>query len=83
MWSAVGIWGRTPQLVLERLVSVVQRRLELIRAGANKAEQSKSWSDHRDELPSSCEQLPNSVNRRRAARTVAEQCNQVRLAIRV
>ena len=42
-----------PQLVPERLVSVVQRRLKLVRAGANKAEQSNSWSDHRDELPSS------------------------------
>ena len=31
-----------PQLVLERLVSAVQRRLELIRAGINKAEQSDS-----------------------------------------
>ena len=60
MWSAVGIRGRTPpQLVLERLVPVVQRRLELVRAGANKAEQSNSWSDYRDELPS-------NVNRRRA-----------------
>ena len=27
-----------PQLVLERLVPVVQRRLELVRAGADKAE---------------------------------------------
>ena len=47
-----------PQLVPERLVSVVQRCLELVRAGANEAEQSNSWSDHRDELPS-------GVNRRR------------------
>ena len=31
-----------PQLVLERLISAVQRRLELIRAGINKAEQSDS-----------------------------------------
>ena len=44
-----------PQLVPERLISVVQHRLELVRAGANKAEQSNSWSDHHDELPSSCE----------------------------
>ena len=51
-----------PQLVLEGLVSVVQRRLELVRAGANKAEQSDSWSDHRDELPSSCEPSPSSVS---------------------
>ena len=43
-----------PQLVPEHLVSVVQRHLELVRAGANEAEQSNSWSDHRDELPSSC-----------------------------
>ena len=55
-----------PQLVPERLVPVVQRRLELVKAGANKAEQSNSWFDHRDELPSSCEQLPSSVNCRRA-----------------
>ena len=55
-----------PQLVPERLVFVVQRRLELVRAGANKAEQSNSWSDHRDELSSSCEQLSSSVNHRRA-----------------
>ena len=54
-----------PQLVLERLVPVVQRRLELFRAGTNKVEQSNSWSDHRDELSSSCEELPSSVNRRR------------------
>ena len=53
-----------PQLVLERLVSVVQRRLELVRAGANKAEQSDSWSDHHDELLSSCELSPSSVNHR-------------------
>ena len=53
-----------PQLVSERLLSVVQRCLELVRAGANKAEQSDSWSDHRDELPSSCEPLSSSVNRR-------------------
>ena len=56
-----------PQLVPECLVSVVQRRLELVRVGANKAEQSNSWSDHHDELPSSCEESPSSVNRRRAA----------------
>ena len=31
-----------PQLVLERLVPVTQRRLELVRAGTNKAEQSNS-----------------------------------------
>ena len=31
-----------PQLVLERLVPIAQRRLELVRAGANKAEQSNS-----------------------------------------
>ena len=31
-----------PQLVPERLVSTVQRRLELVRAGVNKAEQSDS-----------------------------------------
>ena len=62
-----------PQLVLERLVSVVQHRLVLVRVGANKAEQSDSWSDHRDELPSSCEPSssscepsPSSVNHRRA-----------------
>ena len=52
------------QLVPERLVPVVQRRLVLVRAGANKAKQSNSWSDHRDELPSSCEPSPSSVNRR-------------------
>ena len=46
-----------PQLILERHVPIVQRCLELVQAGANKAEQSNSWSDHRDELPSSCEQL--------------------------
>ena len=56
-----------PQLVLERLLPVVQRRLELVRAGANKAKQSNSWFDHHDELPSSCERLPSSVNRCRAA----------------
>ena len=38
-----------PQLVSERLVPVVQRHLELVRAGVNKAEQSNSWFDHRDE----------------------------------
>ena len=64
-----------PQLVPERLVPVVQRRLELVRAGANKAEQSNSWSDHRDELPSSGEQIPSNVYCYRAARTVAEQDN--------
>ena len=47
-----------PQLVPEHLASVMQRHLELVRAGANKAEQSNSWSEHRDELPS-------SVNRHR------------------
>ena len=31
-----------PQLVPERLVSAVQHRLELVRAGVNKAEQSDS-----------------------------------------
>jgi len=31
-----------PQLVPERLVPVVQRRLELLRAGANRAEQKDS-----------------------------------------
>ena len=36
---------RVLQLVPERLVPVVQRRLELVRAGANKAEQSNSWSE--------------------------------------
>ena len=30
-----------PHLVPERLVPIVQRRLELVRAGANEAEQSK------------------------------------------
>ena len=55
-----------PQLVPERLVPIVQRRLVLVRAGANKAEQSNSWSDHHDELPSSSEQL-------RAARTTVRQ----------
>ena len=64
-----------PQLVLERLVFVVQCRLELVQAGANKAEQSNSWFDHCDELPSSCEQLPSSVYYHRAAQTVAEQHN--------
>ena len=39
-----------PQLVPERLVPIVQHRLELVRAGANKAEQSNSWSDHHDVL---------------------------------
>ena len=42
-----------PQLVPERLVPVVQRHLELVRAGANNAEQSNSWSNHHVELPSS------------------------------
>ena len=62
-----------PQLVPEHLVPVVQRRLELVRAGANEAEQSNSWSDHRDELPNSCELSSSSyepslstVNHRRA-----------------
>ena len=32
-----------PQLVPEHLVPVVQRRLELVRAGAIKDEQSNSW----------------------------------------
>ena len=63
------------QLVLEHLVPVVQRRLELVRAGVNKAEQSNSWSDHRDELPNSCEQLPSSVYYHREARIVVEQHN--------
>ena len=49
-----------PQLVLERLAFVVQCHLELVRAGANKAKQSNSWSDHHDELPSSCEPSPSS-----------------------
>ena len=31
-----------PQLVPERLIPVVQRRLELVRAGANRAEQLKA-----------------------------------------
>ena len=44
----------TPQLVPERLVLVVQRHLELVRAGANKAEQSNTWFDYRYELLSSC-----------------------------
>ena len=43
----------TPQLVPERLVPVVQRHPELVRAGANNAEQSNSWSNHHVELPSS------------------------------
>ena len=43
-----------PQLVLERLASAVQRRLELIREGVNKAEQSDSWSNHPNESLSSC-----------------------------
>ena len=64
-----------PQLVLEHLVPIVQHRLELVRAGANEAEQSNTWSDHRDVLPSSCEQLSSSVYCHRAARTVAEQHN--------
>ena len=55
MWSTMGILGHTPKLVPKRLVPVVQRRLKLVRASANKAEQSNSWSDHRDELLSSCE----------------------------
>ena len=55
-----------PQLVPEHLVPAVQRRLELVRAGANKAEQPNSWSDHHVELPSNCEQLSSSVNRRQA-----------------
>ena len=56
-----------PQLVLEHLVPVVQCRLELVRASANKAEQSNSWSDHREESPSSCEHLPSSMHHHRAA----------------
>ena len=64
-----------PQLVPERFVSVVQHRFEFVRAGANKAEQSNSWFDHRDELPSSCEPSPSSMNRRRAACAITEQCN--------
>ena len=55
-----------PQLVPERLVPVVQRCLELVRAGADKAKQSNSWPNHHDELPSNSEQL-------RAVRTIAEQ----------
>ena len=55
-----------PELVPERLVPIVQRRLELVRASANKAEQSNSWFDHRDELSSSREQLLSNVNRRQA-----------------
>ena len=65
----------TPQLVPKHLTPIVQRHLELVRAGANKTEQSNSWSDHRNELPSSCEQLPSSVNYRRVALTIAEQYN--------
>jgi len=38
-----------PQLVPKPLVSIVQRRLELVQAGVNKAEQSDSWSDHPNE----------------------------------
>ena len=38
----LGIRGHTPQLVPERFVSAVQRHLELVRAGVNKAEQSDS-----------------------------------------
>ena len=53
-----------PQLVLEHLVPVVQHRLELVQVGANMTEQSDSWSDHRDELLSSREQLPSSMNYR-------------------
>ena len=53
-----------PQLVPKHLVPVVQRHLELIRADANNVEQSNSWSNHRDELLSSCEQLPSSVDYR-------------------
>ena len=49
----------TPQLVPERLVPIVQRRLELVRAGANNTEQSSSWFHHHAKL-SSC------VNRRLA-----------------
>jgi hypothetical protein len=45
----------TPQLVPERLVPVVQ----LVRASANNAEQSSSWSNHHAKLPS-------YVSRRRA-----------------
>ena len=66
-----------PQLVLERLVSIVQRRLELVRAGANKAEQSNSWSDHHDELPSSCELSPCSCE------PSPSSVSHVRLAIRM
>ena len=54
------------QLVTKHLVPIVRRRLELVRAGANEAEQLNSWSDHHDELPSSCEQLPSSINHCRA-----------------
>ena len=42
----------TPQLVPEHLVLVVQCRLKLVRAGANNAEQSSSWSNHHAKLPS-------------------------------
>ena len=49
----------TPQLVPERLVPVVQRRLLLVRTGVNNAEQSSLWSNHHAELPS-------CVGRRRA-----------------
>ena len=66
-----------PQLVPERLVSVVQRRLELVRAGVNKAEQLDSWSDHHDELPSSCELSPSSCE------PSPSSVSQVRLAIRM
>ena len=55
-----------PQLVPECLVPIEQRRLVLVGAGANKAEQPNSQSDHHDELPSSSEQLP-------VARTSAKQ----------
>ena len=54
------------QLVPEHLVPIVQRRLELVQAGANEAEQSNSRSDHRDELPSSCEPSLSSVNHSKA-----------------
>ena len=50
-----------PQLVPERLVPVVQRRLELVRAGANEAEQYRLMVRPPDELPSNREQLPNSI----------------------
>ena len=52
------------QLVPEHLVPVVQRRLELVQAGTNKAKQSNSCSNHHDELSSSCEQLLSSMNYR-------------------